>query len=69
MKRYIAGLAALLMLGIYGCSGGGSTTTTALDSGQAKTATVTFTADFGSSEVQSAFYKDIDNITETFELT
>lgn len=57
MKRYIASLAALLMLGIYGCSGGGGTLTTdGYGSSQTEKASVTFKVDFapGSSDVQSA---------------
>lgn len=59
MKRYIAGLAALLMLGIYGCSGGGGTTVSSVNQNDVvsqQKASVTFKVDFapGLSDIQSA---------------
>lgn len=66
MKRYFAGIMACLMLGIYGCSSGGGITTTSNSVDTTKTASVKLAADFGGGEVQTAFYKDIDNITITY---
>lgn len=65
MKRYILGILSVILLGIYGCSGGGGSVTSEGNTAPAEKASVTFTANFApEGGIQtSALLSDIKEVT------